>query len=30
MALGAAQARALAAPTLAAVYERVGFVPAAG
>ncbi|WP_434991923.1 tryptophan--tRNA ligase [Arthrobacter sp. Ld5] len=29
LAKGAAKARALAAPTLAAVYERVGFLPAA-
>ncbi|WDF34167.1 tryptophan--tRNA ligase [Arthrobacter agilis] len=30
LALGAAKARDLAAPTLAAVYERVGFLPVAG
>ncbi|MHA7282115.1 tryptophan--tRNA ligase [Arthrobacter sp. TMS2-4] len=30
LAQGAAKARRLAAPTLAAVYERVGFLPAAG
>ncbi|WP_394249761.1 tryptophan--tRNA ligase [Arthrobacter pityocampae] len=30
LALGAAKARALAAPTLAEVYARVGFLPAAG